>query len=146
MVETTGQIESEIKSAREDLRSNLDELEEKVKSVTDWRKQFQNNPVTMATIAFGGGLLLSLLARGPKASYRGYSSNARRDVTHSSRGDGVPSQIEKNLTEIKGALIGVAATQAKGFLSKLIPGFKDHLPVMDRGKRTNGNTPSSEQP
>ena len=47
MGETTDQIESHIENRREDLGSNLNELEQKVKAVTDWRQQFQKNPKTM---------------------------------------------------------------------------------------------------
>jgi ABC-type Zn2+ transport system substrate-binding protein/surface adhesin len=37
MGETKDQIENQIEDAREDLGSNLQELERKVKSVTDWK-------------------------------------------------------------------------------------------------------------
>ena len=63
MGETTNQIESYIETKREDLGSNLAELENKVKSITDWREQFRSNPMTMVGVAFGGGILLGIDAR-----------------------------------------------------------------------------------
>jgi hypothetical protein len=67
--ETTDQIESRIEDSREDLRSNLQELEQKVKSVTDWRRQFQNHPTAMISAAFGGGLLLARILRKAERKY-----------------------------------------------------------------------------
>lgn len=40
---TSDQIESHIRSTREDLRSHLVELEGRVKSLVDWREQFRRN-------------------------------------------------------------------------------------------------------
>ena len=69
MGETANQIESYIDQKREDLGSNLQELEQKVKSATDWRWQFQKNPMTMIGIAFGIGMLLAaMLGRGKRRS------------------------------------------------------------------------------
>jgi hypothetical protein len=39
MGQTTDQIEADIQGRRDSLRSNFDELENKVKSVTDWRQR-----------------------------------------------------------------------------------------------------------
>jgi Protein of unknown function (DUF3618) len=55
MGQTTNQIEAHIEDTREHLGSNLHELEQKVKSVTDWKQHFQTNPITMLGVAFGGG-------------------------------------------------------------------------------------------
>jgi hypothetical protein len=59
MGKTPDQIETQIETKRGDLRSNLEELEDKVKSVTDWRQQFRSNPGLMLGLAFGGGMLLA---------------------------------------------------------------------------------------
>ena len=42
MGQTTHQIEAHIENTREDLGSDLHELERKVKDVTDWKQHFQN--------------------------------------------------------------------------------------------------------
>ena len=61
MGQTTRQIEAHIEDTREDLGANLNELEQKVKSVTDWKQQFRSNPMTMLGVAFGGGILLATM-------------------------------------------------------------------------------------
>jgi len=61
MDQTTDQIEAHIETTRENLGANLQELEHKVKSVTDWRRQFRENPMRMLGVAFGGGILLAFL-------------------------------------------------------------------------------------
>jgi len=61
MDQTTDQIEAHIETTRENLGANLQELEQKVKSVTDWRRQFRENPMRMLGVAFGGGILLAFL-------------------------------------------------------------------------------------
>jgi len=55
MGEATSQIEAHIENTRADLGSNLQELEQKVKSVTDWKQHFQKSPMTLLGAAFGGG-------------------------------------------------------------------------------------------
>ncbi len=63
MDETSGQIKSHIRSTREELSANLSELEQRVKSATDWRQHFENKPGVFLAAALGGGLLLSLIGR-----------------------------------------------------------------------------------
>jgi len=61
MGETTDEIESHIERTRQDLESNLRELEQKVKSATDWRHQFRNHTQTMIAAAFAGGMLAATI-------------------------------------------------------------------------------------
>jgi hypothetical protein len=63
MGETASQIENHIEETREDLGSNLHELEERVKLATDWRRQFRNHAAIFLALAFGGGLLLAKITR-----------------------------------------------------------------------------------
>jgi len=46
------------------LSENLERLEERVKSTTDWRAQVERRPMTALGIAFGGGLLLGAVIPG----------------------------------------------------------------------------------
>jgi hypothetical protein len=126
MGQTKHQVEAHIENTREDLGSNLQELERKVKSVTDWKQQFQNNPMVMLGAAFGGGILI--------ASVLGGRKNRRRDSgssSHLSGGEphaGTDRQKHKAMEtwdHIKGALIGVAATRFKDFVGEVIPGFHE---------------------
>jgi hypothetical protein len=61
MGETSDQIERHIQETRNDLGDNFSELEVKVKTAVDWRAQFEERPMTMVALAFGGGILLSAL-------------------------------------------------------------------------------------
>jgi hypothetical protein len=61
MGQTTDEIANDIDRTREDLKSNLAELESRVKAVTDWRALFRNHPGPMVSAALVGGVLLSLM-------------------------------------------------------------------------------------
>jgi hypothetical protein len=61
MDETTDQIESRIDQTREDLKSNLEELESRMKAVTDWRTHVGRHPLPMIIAALLGGVVLSTL-------------------------------------------------------------------------------------
>jgi ElaB/YqjD/DUF883 family membrane-anchored ribosome-binding protein len=63
---TTNEIEDHIEHTREHLSANIQELENKVRSVTDWRRMFQQKPLTLVGAAFGGGVLLGTLTSGGK--------------------------------------------------------------------------------
>ncbi len=58
---TADQIEAGIDQKRDDLKSNLEELESRVKSAADWRTQFERHPVGMVAAAVVGGMLLASL-------------------------------------------------------------------------------------
>lgn len=127
MGQTTHQIEAHIEDTREDLGSNLHELEQKVKSVTDWKQHFRTSPMTMLGVAFGGGILLATMLGGRK-NRRGdrFSSHATDYEPHA----GIDHQKHKALEtwdNIKGALIGVAATRFKDFVGEVVPGFHEQF-------------------
>jgi hypothetical protein len=125
MGETTNQIASYIETKREDLGSNLAELESKVKSITDWREQFRSNPMAMVGVAFGGGVLLASMLGG-----KSRRSNARHVNDSAVPHAGTDRQTNKALEtwdSIKGALIGVAATRFKDFVGELVPGFQEQF-------------------
>jgi hypothetical protein len=125
MGETTNQIESYIDTKREDLGSNLAELEDKVKSITDWREQFRSNPMTMVGVAFGGGVLLASMLGG-KSRHRSGRHSSDTAIPHSGM-DQQTNQALKTWDNIKGALIGVAATRFKDFVGEVVPGFREQF-------------------
>lgn len=61
MGQTTDQIATDIHQKRADLQSNLEELENRMKAVTDWREQFRRHPGALISAAVVGGMLLSSL-------------------------------------------------------------------------------------
>jgi len=68
MGETTDQIEHHIEMKRQELQSNFTELAQKVKTATDWRRQFRNHTLSALAAAFAGGVLLAaMVARNRRA-------------------------------------------------------------------------------
>ena len=61
MGETTDQIAADIAQRRDELKSNLEELETRVRDAADWRSQFRRHPGVMIAAAMAGGMLLSSL-------------------------------------------------------------------------------------
>ena len=127
MGQTTHQIKGHIEDTREDLGSNLQELEKKVKSVTDWKQHFQTNPMTMLGVAFGGGILLATMLGGRK-NRRGERSSSQASGAEPHAGtDHQKHKALETWDNIKGALIGVAATRFKDFIGEAVPGFHEQF-------------------
>jgi hypothetical protein len=57
--ETSSEIEEHIHNTRQNLSANLGELEQRVRSAVDWRRQFKAHPAAFLAAAFGAGLLLA---------------------------------------------------------------------------------------
>jgi hypothetical protein len=137
MGEATSQIEAHIESARADFASNLQELEQKVRSVTDLKQHFQTKPMTMLGVAFGAGILLASMLGGRK-SRRGERAGSSLPA---GAGSDAGSDHQKHKTQetwdnVKGALIGVAATRFKDFVGEIVPGFREHFQRTEEAKAT----------
>ena len=140
MGQDSDEIASRIESKRDDLRSNLEELEDKVKAVTDWRQQFERHTGLMLGLALTGGLLLSgLMPR--RARRRPFAARprleARPDAAAEQR-DGRRSQLRHVWEDVQAALIGVAASKLTTTLSELLPGFSEHLGQARARRGSNG--------
>ena len=142
MGETTGQIETRIETQREALQSNLQELENKVKSATDWRQYFQKYTGTMVAAAFGGGILISAIT-----GKKGASSAPRAVPLSANRSDQGRQKHEvlETWDTIKSALVGVAATKFKGMLGEVVPGFSEHLAQAESQKGPQRTAGRSEE-
>ena len=125
MGQTTDQIEHQIENKREDLKTNLEELQTRVKTATDWRHYFAEHTGTMIAAAFGGGVLLAAMVsgRGTRASL----SQAGASEPERPWRAGTKHEVLENVDSIKSALVGAAATKFKGILGEVVPGFKEHL-------------------
>jgi hypothetical protein len=142
MGQATNQIEAQIEDKRADLGSNLRELEEKVKSVTDWKHHFQQNPMTLLGVALGGGILLAAAMGGHKRrrgtrSLSAFPPGQEHAVTEPK------NQAMQTWDNIKGALIGVAATRFRDFVGEIVPGFHEEFRHVE-GKATPHNGPSPD--
>jgi hypothetical protein len=173
MDEKPDQIMSHIESQRDQLGRNLNELETRVKGATDWRVQFDKNPMLMVGVALGGGLLLGSIVGGAKKR----SGSSRANWSSSSRNYGVPTgyttgasnlssagsssssssttspavreqrkKASDTLDHMKAALIGFATAKVKEFMSEALPGFNQHLDEAERkNSGQNSDSYSNEQ-
>jgi hypothetical protein len=132
MGQTASQIERHIEHKREDLGSNLRELEDKVKSVTDWHRQFKSRPMVFLGLAFGGGAVLASMIGRP--SGRRYASSFNREYrtegsearTRTRRASSAAMEKAYEAWEnVQGALVGIAATKVKNYANGIIPGFAE---------------------
>jgi hypothetical protein len=137
MVETTAEIATHIETTRDHLGANLDALEQKIKSATDWREYFQSSPLAGVGAAFAGGVLLAM-ATGTRP--RRVSRSARAISNHAlpPRPMGPHAQeVVTMIDNVKGALIGMAATRVKDLVADVLPGFRDEF---DRRQRAGAAT------
>ena len=142
MGQAASQIENHIEIEREDLGSNLRELEDKVKSITDWHHQFRNQPLVFLGLAFGGGAVLASMIGRPsgRRHHSNYNPENRTDGTETrsrTRGASSPA-IEKAYDawqNVQGALIGIAATKVKDYANGIIPGFAEQYRQAEAGRQ-----------
>ena len=137
MGQTTNQIEAYIENKREDLGSNLQGLAQKVNSVADWKQHFRTHPMAMLGVAFGGGILLAAMLGGRKnrSGGRSFSRHAPGSEPHAGIGHQKHQALE-TWDNIKGALIGVAATRVKDFVGEVVPGFHEEFQRTEEKTKT----------
>jgi len=104
-----------------------DEFERRITEVTDWRQQFQQRPLAMVGLAFGGGLLLSSLIGGRSAiTDLGRTRTLRTQGTADTSASEYQRQRARGTWEnLKGTLIRLAAERARALMEELVPGFRE---------------------
>jgi hypothetical protein len=130
MSEKAARIEAQLQDKRDALRSNFDELEDKVKSITDWRRHFQRHPGAMTAAAIGAGALLATMIGRRR---RRHGGALPPDTSATSVGSS-PSEVRRQngntrqiLAPVKDALIDVAVMRASGLLDQMLSGLQEHL-------------------
>lgn len=128
MGEATDQIERHIYEKRHELDENIHELQHKVRDAVDWRVQARQRPWTMVGVAFGAGVLASLLlSKGRRSkSYRSGRANHESRSRYSGGGEGESKGKRLQAWDkVKGAVAAVAIAAAKDFVEQFIPGFRE---------------------
>lgn len=148
MGETADQIKQQIDEQREQLGTNLQQLETKVKETVDWRTQFEQRPMAGVGLAFGAGFLLSVLmpsgdsssssssydssnyrvqdeSYGNQPSYAAASYQPTQSYKPSKPKSPEMNEISETVENIRGAVMGLAATRLRSFLAEAVPGFQD---------------------
>jgi Protein of unknown function (DUF3618) len=121
---TIPQIEAHIDRAREQLGSNLHELERRVDAATDWREQFRKRPYAfLGAAALGGAAVAAILRNAGSGSGHsaGIADSESVRPAYSSSG-----QMLDAWDVVKAALVGLAATRLKEYIDGLLPGFNEH--------------------
>ena len=137
MVETTAQIETHIERTRDNLGPNLDVLEQRFNSVTDWREYFQRSPMTLVGAAFAGGVVLAM-ATGNRQLRRSIGSTPATLASATSRAMGPHTgEVVTMLDNLRGGLIGMAASKVKDLVADVLPGFREEF---DRRQRSGTAT------
>lgn len=138
MGESTSQIERDIAAERNELGRNLQLLENKARSLADWRTYYRSHPWAMLGAAAGGGVLLGVLTGGIGASEAEYESERALMSEPSRSYPSAPSAFASSAARVRrefgdtwdhiaDALIGVASAKAIEFISQMIPGFREQL-------------------
>ncbi len=160
MGETADAIKDDIEHRRRAMTHDVNELEERAKSMTDWRQHVEDRPMTVLGLAAAGGLLIGWLtgsssdrAREPRygSSYQPQSQNGGgHGVSGWVTGEHGPTQATQagkdraasKVDEIRGALMGLAASKAEEFLKEALPGFSQEVDRVQQ-KRDGGGRESS---
>jgi hypothetical protein len=125
MGQTVDQIEDQIEGSRGDLRSNLEELGQKVKSAVDWREKFRANPGAVLALAFGGGLILANIIGGSRS--RDERSHGAHRAAVSGAAEDRKGPVLRAWDDIQRALVGVVAAKVTNTLAEVVPAFMEQL-------------------
>ena len=141
MDDKTNEIKQRIDAEREKLGRNFDEIEDRVREVTDLRGFFNRNTGVILGSAVAGGFLLSMALSKP-ASARSASA-ARRAVgspLDPPRPPRPPSRHVKQISEtfdnIIEGLIAVGAGKLVGAITKAFPDFEAEYRPTNRGQES----------
>jgi len=125
-------IEQQLDQERQALRSNLAELEHRVRSAVDWRTYFRGNTAAFLGFACASGLLIGMMTA------RRRRAPAGRDYSTTTGGTPAAPYADHRRREaslawrsIESALIGLAAATLKNALANLLPGFREQLARRD---------------
>jgi hypothetical protein len=157
MGEKPDQIERHIYEQRAELGENINELQDKVKTAVDWRVQFEQRPLAMMGLAFGGGVALALLFGGGRKSR--YSSpdwkterNRRLLQTDYSSGTQLRAWDHKsNWSEsstwdnIRGAILAVAGTKLGALIEEVLPGFQEQYRRREQTRSYSTSRPNGPE-
>jgi hypothetical protein len=128
MGERADEIEDQINKTRNELSENFYELEEKVRSTFDWRTQFEERPMTLLAVAFGGGALASVLV--PMGNRRKrYAADTRNGKTKRTQ------RTYSAMDAVKGALMTVVASRLGGVLGDFVSNYGKELHKVRQSRR-----------
>src|SRR6266851_1484205 len=138
MGETPDQIERHIYEKRSELGENIHELQQKVKTAVDWRAQFDQRPWVLMGVAFGGGLLLSLLFGGRGGSSRSLSRDPwKREAYRTGNVQQRDDKTNAIWENIRGAALAVAGSRLGNVLEGVLPAFQEQYRRRQREQQSS---------
>ena len=128
MAQEHGKLKAHIEAEEDSLKDNFEEIENRVKDALDWRVWYKNNTALALGGAAAGGLLLSLLL--PRTSsvesrFIDMDEQSAYGEPPPVRSDS-PSRFHRVLDNTAAAVLGVATDKLQDFMSRAIPGFREH--------------------
>jgi len=140
MDETVREIETHIGRTRDQLGSNLKELEQKVDAATNWREHFRARPYVLLGAACVGGVLLAAALR-PRIRPRAFDRrNGWTPGALSRTGVGAHGYAFELWQNMQTALIGLGAARLKEYIGEFVPGFAEHLRRAEERRRLAPDT------
>ena len=128
MSKTSAHLVADLQLKRKAMHANIEALQEKVHSVTDWRQQFERHPLLMSAAAMGAGALLATLTarterhRDPPDGAVASDGTARPRQSNEPQPEGFARQIWEPLRDV---LIDIAVLRLTEMLEGKPPGSKD---------------------
>jgi hypothetical protein len=148
MGERLSQIERDIQRQRSELNDNIQSLRRKAARATDWRCQFEERPLMMMGLAFGGGVLLSTIlgGRARRASAAAHGDRSNRvdgwlsGQTTEPVANGQLAAISTDTWDaLKSTMIGLATARLASTMEALLPGFEAEYNKAARARPANGS-------
>ena len=133
MDKETDKIKQHIDTEREQLGRNLDEIEYRVRSATDFKAHFDRNTGWILGAAVAGGFLLSQAFRRSSPSTRPRRSDSGSAVesgVKSVASTSIPSlsrhlqRFSETIDDILDGLVGVVSNKVESFVAEAVPGFQ----------------------
>lgn len=131
MAQQPSEIKAHIQAEGESLRENLEEIQSRVKNALDWKVWYRNNTAVALGGAAAGGLLLSMLLKKSHNRSDFGDTDYEMDLREPSRRLETPgpksgSRFHEALDNTMSAIFGVANDTFQDFMSKALPGFREH--------------------
>jgi hypothetical protein len=138
MVEDQQKLQARIEAEGNNLKQNLEEFEDRVKNILDWKVWYRHNTALAIGGAAAGGILLAFLL--PKSDSHEDAALESGEFDQMSAVDIGPTRIrparESRLHNVldnsMAAILGVVGDQVQHFMSRAIPGFREHYTAAER--------------
>jgi hypothetical protein len=132
------QLRAHIREEGENLKSNIEEIETRVRNALDWRIWYRKNTaLALGGVAAGGFALALLIPKRESSesrSYSGFTEGAYRGPESAAHAG--PTRVRQVVDTALAAAFSLAADKVQEVLSQAVPGFRQHY---NEAKRRRGD-------